>query len=130
MYQAYSFRLFSRANRFFSANSVFMVGTFSKWMTHRVESNVQVVHVMRSTQAVRIHAPRLERYVPRGNVTTSREKIELSIRANSEYCEVVDKRRHTSFTKLCAGKKLGAAFLHFAANVSANGTRDRVETKK
>jgi hypothetical protein len=29
MYQAYSFRLFSRANMFFREKSIFMVGTFS-----------------------------------------------------------------------------------------------------
>jgi len=85
---------------------------------------------MRGTQTARVHAPRLKRYVPHGNLTTSGKDIKLSIRANSEYCEVVDKRRHTGFTKWCVGQLLGAAVFHFAGNVSTNKTRMHRDAEK
>jgi hypothetical protein len=81
MYQAYSFRLFSRANMFFREKSIFMVGTFSsEGPSDRIERSNEM-HVARDTTHARSDVPRFRNYMPRSGVAISCEVNELSVRA-------------------------------------------------
>lgn len=108
MYQAYSFKLFSRVNKFLRAKSVFMIKHLFK-VNDPIGPNQALVHDMRGTQDRASVCLAWKRYVPRDNVTTSRWDIELSSVINNQYCEVVDRHRHLVLTKLHACQFLAIA---------------------